>query len=111
MIVSSRLVAAASCFMLLTGTAAAQSVDFAGKTLRLVVGFGSGSGYDQYGRLLATHMGRHLPGKPVIVVENMPGAGSIKAGNYIYEVAPKDGTVFAIVARDMIAQPLTNPEG
>src|SRR3954468_16174536 len=64
--------------------AGAQPVTFAGKELKLIVGFGAGSGYDQYARLLAGHIADHLAGKPTIVPENMPGAGSIKAENYLY---------------------------
>jgi len=61
------------------------------KTIRIVVGFTSGGLYDQYARLLARHMGKYLPGNPTIIVQNMPGAGSLSATNYIYGVAKPDG--------------------
>ena len=61
------------------------------KTIRIIVGFTSGGLYDQYARLLARHMGKHIPGNPAIIVQNMPGAGSLSATNYIYGVAKPDG--------------------
>jgi tripartite-type tricarboxylate transporter receptor subunit TctC len=74
---------------------------YRGKRLTLTVGYGPGGGYDVFARLLARHMGKYLPGSPPIVVQNMPGAGSLIAANYLYSVAPKDGTAFGLVARDM----------
>src|SRR5690348_13582056 len=65
--------------------AAAQDT-FAGKTVTISVGFGPGGGYDLYARLVARHLGRHLPGHPTVVVANMPGAASIRAANYIANV-------------------------
>lgn len=67
----------------------------------LVVGFGPGGGYDSYARLLAQHLGKYIPGHPSVVVENMPGAGSLRAANYIASVAPRDGSTFGMFARDM----------
>src|SRR5262245_48742251 len=61
------------------------------KTMRIVVGFTTGGLYDQYARLLARHMGRYIPGNPTIIVQNMPGAGSLTATNYVYGVAKPDG--------------------
>jgi tripartite-type tricarboxylate transporter receptor subunit TctC len=72
---------------------------YEGKTVRVLIGFGAGGGYDRYGRQLARHLSKHLPGNPNVVAVNMPGAGSIKAVNYLYNVAPKDGTNIAIFAR------------
>jgi tripartite-type tricarboxylate transporter receptor subunit TctC len=69
--------------------------------VQLVVGYGPGGGYDVYARLIARFFGKHMPGNPNIVVQNMPGAGSLVAANYIYNVAPKDGTVFGLFARNM----------
>src|SRR5215217_9480302 len=60
------------------------------KTIRIIVGFTSGGLYDQYARLLARHMGKYIPGNPTIIVQNMPGAGSLSATNYIYGVAKHD---------------------
>src|SRR5215510_4577683 len=79
--------------------ARAQSDVFAGKTVSVIIGFGPGGGYDLWGRTVARHIGRHLPGKPNVVPQNMPGAGSFVATNHIYHAAPKDGTVLAIIAR------------
>ncbi len=69
------------------------------KKLNLYVGYTPGGGYDVYARLLARHMNRHLPGNPTMIVQNMPGAGSVRLANWIYSVAPKDGTAFGTVAR------------
>ena len=81
--------------------AAAQDIFYKGRTLTLLVGFSPGGGYDLYARVLARHMGRHLPGNPNIVTQNMPGAGSLKAANYLYSVAPKDGSVFGTFDRGL----------
>jgi tripartite-type tricarboxylate transporter receptor subunit TctC len=81
--------------------AAAEAAFFKGKTVTLVVGFGTGGGYDTYARLLARHYNRHLPGKPNMIVQNMPGASGIKSGNYIYEVAPRDGTAISLFNKSM----------
>src|SRR5215216_6913379 len=74
---------------------------YKGKQVILIVGYGSGGGYDVYGRLFARHLGRHIPGTPNVVVQNMPGAGSLRSVNHLYNNAPKDGTAIAIFARDM----------
>src|ERR1700722_12125573 len=68
---------------------------FKGKTIRLVVGTPPGGGYDTYGRLVARYLGELLPGRPSVIVANMPGASGMKAAYYIYAIAPKDGTVIA----------------
>src|SRR5262245_10270968 len=73
-------------------------VSFAGKKISVMIGFSPvGVGYDTYGRVLARHMGRHLPGNPSMVPENKPGAGSISLANFVYNAAPKDGTVIALI--------------
>src|SRR5574341_1762119 len=64
---------------------------FAGKTMRIVVGFAAGGGYDTYARVLARHMGKHIPGNPNIIVDNMIGAGSLISANHLYRVAKPDG--------------------
>src|SRR5690242_7943579 len=74
---------------------------YQGRTITLVVGYGPSGGYDLVARMVARHLGRHIPGNPSIVVQNMPGAGSLRATNWLYAVAPRDGTVFGIFARDM----------
>jgi len=79
---------------------------YTGKSLQLVIGYAPGGGYDLYARTLARHMTRHIPGTPAIVVQNMPGAGSIKAANFLYGIAPKDGTTFGGFARGAVIDPL-----
>lgn len=81
------------------------------KVMRLIVSFGPGGGYDIWARMVAKHMSQYLPGNPSIVVENMPGAGGFTAVNYLYNQAPRDGSVFALVAREAILGPLTNAQG
>jgi tripartite-type tricarboxylate transporter receptor subunit TctC len=72
---------------------------YAGKQVRLVIGYGTGGGYDTYAKLLARFIGEHIPGKPTIIAQNMPGAGSRGAGNWLYNVAPKDGAVIAMLSQ------------
>src|SRR3712207_3610806 len=74
---------------------------YKGKQVNLIGGYGPGGGYDLYGRLVGRTTARPIPGNPNVVVQNMPGAGSLRAANYIYSAAPKDGTVFGIFARNM----------
>lgn len=95
----------AGCAFAATLPAAAQDF-YAGKTINLYVGSGSGGGYDLYGRVVARHINKHIPGKPTLVVNNMPGAGSMKAAEFIYTHAPKDGTAMAIVFPGAIVEPL-----
>ncbi len=96
-------VACFSMAVLLAQPAAAQTAEefYKGKALTLVVGNGPGGGFDVFGRLLARYIGRYVPGNPSVVVQNMPGAGSLVAANYLYNVAPKDGTSFGLIARNM----------
>ena len=77
-----------------------------GKNIALVIGNTAGSGYDSYGRLIGRYMSKHLPGKPNIVPQNMPGAGGTRAAEYIYSIAPKDGTSFGIVMPGALVDPL-----
>jgi tripartite-type tricarboxylate transporter receptor subunit TctC len=76
------------------------------KELNLITSSSAGGGYDQYSRLVARHMSKYLPGNPNIIVQNMVGGGGIRAANYIYNVAPKDGTVFCLIDRGMPTAPL-----
>jgi tripartite-type tricarboxylate transporter receptor subunit TctC len=102
-------VATAACLagLLSAPAPAADVADFyRGKTITLVIGYSAGGGYDVFARLLAPHLGRHVPGNPVIVPQNMPGAGSRKAGTYLYEVASKDGTVIGTIGRNEPVAPL-----
>jgi tripartite-type tricarboxylate transporter receptor subunit TctC len=101
--------AAALAVAVLPMVAAAQ--DLAGKTVTIYVGFGPGGGYDLYGRVFARHLGKHLPGHPTVVVSNMPGAASIRAANYVYNVAPKDGTALGIVAQSIAEEQLLGTTG
>jgi tripartite-type tricarboxylate transporter receptor subunit TctC len=98
---------------ILGGPVAAQSVaDFyKGKTVEVYIGYSVGGGYDAYARLLVRHMGRHIPGNPTLVPVNMPGAGSLKLTNWLYEAAPRDGTAFGTVARAAPFDPLFGTEG
>jgi tripartite-type tricarboxylate transporter receptor subunit TctC len=83
-----------------TVSAAADVADFyRGKRINLVIGYGTGGGYDIYARLLARFIGEHIPGNPAVVPQNMPGAGSRRAANWLYAVAPKDGTVVACLGQ------------
>ncbi len=79
-----------------------------GKTLHMVIGYGAGGGYDLYGRLVAQFLGRHIPGNPTIVPQNMPGAGSFKAAEYLYSAAPRDGTYFGSVAQTLAIETATS---
>jgi tripartite-type tricarboxylate transporter receptor subunit TctC len=79
---------------------------YQGKAVDLYIGYSAGGGYDIYGRLLARHLGRHVPGHPAIVPKNMPGAGSLVLGNWLYNVAAKDGTVFGTIGRGVAFDPL-----
>jgi tripartite-type tricarboxylate transporter receptor subunit TctC len=95
--------------LLTTSPAIAQSADdfYRNKhELTLVTSSAVGGGYDSYSRLLAHHMSKYLPGRPVIVVQNMLGGGGIRATNFIYNTAPRDGTVFALIDRGMPTAPL-----
>ena len=91
----------ASMAMVLPAQADAVANFYRDKTVNLVVGYGPGGGYDVYARLVGRHLGRHIPGKPNVVVQNMPGAGSLRSVNWLYNVAPKDGTALAHFARNM----------
>ncbi|MGQ0663237.1 MAG: Bug family tripartite tricarboxylate transporter substrate binding protein [Pseudomonadota bacterium] len=84
---------------------------YRGKTIDLLIGFSPGGGYDTYGRVLARHLGKHLPGNPKVVAKNMPGAGSLRLANFIYAVAAKDGTVIGTFARGLAMDPLLGGEG
>jgi tripartite-type tricarboxylate transporter receptor subunit TctC len=78
---------------LITSSQADPVADFyKGKTVRLIIGYGAGGNYDLYGRIAAEFLGRHIPGNPTVIAVNMPGAGGFKAVDYLYRVAPQDGT-------------------
>jgi tripartite-type tricarboxylate transporter receptor subunit TctC len=90
---------------------AAQGQSLAGKSVHMIIGFGPGGGYDLWGRTVARHIGRHLPGNPTVIAQNMPGAGSYAAASYIFNIAPRDGTVLGIIARDAALGPLSGAAG
>ncbi|MET0669348.1 MAG: hypothetical protein ABWY14_05060 [Tardiphaga sp.] len=103
-----RIGLAAALIAVAAGTVQAQSVEefYRGRSMPLIIGFSVGSAYDLYARHLARFMGRYIPGNPTIVPQNMPGAGSQRAAQYIYSVAPKDGSVFGTMSRSMPIEPL-----
>lgn len=107
------LTAMAACaIILLGGPAYAQDVAgfYNGKTVRIVVGFSAGGGYDQYARLLARHVGRHIPGNPTVIVQNMPGSASLKSVQYLDAGAPADGTLITTFNPGLITQSITTPD-
>jgi tripartite-type tricarboxylate transporter receptor subunit TctC len=87
---------------------AADSVEafYKGKTMQLLIGFGPGGGYDLYGRAVARHLGRFIPGNPTIVPQNMAGAGSVRAASSLYNAAARDGTVIGTFSRGIIVDTL-----
>ncbi|HEY4133928.1 MAG TPA: tripartite tricarboxylate transporter substrate-binding protein [Alphaproteobacteria bacterium] len=88
-------------FAALPTAADAQSVEqfYKGKTVNVYIGFTPGGTYDIFGRMVARYIGKYIPGQPTVVAQNMPGAGSFKAANFVYAVAPKDGTALGIVSQ------------
>ena len=92
----------------LAGAARAESVEdfYRGKSVTLAIGYSTGGGYDLYGRLLARYLGKYIPGQPTVVPQNREGAGSLRAAIYIYNAAPKDGTVIGTFSRSMAVAPL-----
>lgn len=106
---SIRTIIAAVALAATAAPAAAQTL--AGKTVNLIIGFGPGGGYDLWGRAVARHMSRHLPGNPTIVPQNMPGAGSLNAANHIYNVAPRDGTAIGLITGPAVLAPITGTPG
>src|SRR5499426_4804554 len=93
----------------LTSATSAGAQEFAGKTVTIYIGNTAGGTYDLMGRLVARHLGRHLPGHPTVIAENMPDAGTLRAANFIANVAPKNGTALGIVSESLaIEQALRN---
>jgi tripartite-type tricarboxylate transporter receptor subunit TctC len=97
---------AAAAAALFTGVASAQD-----KPFNVYIGYSAGGGYDVYGRMLARHINRHLPGNPTVIVNNMPGAGSMRLANWLYNVAPKDGNVIGTFARGIAFDTLLGQPG
>jgi tripartite-type tricarboxylate transporter receptor subunit TctC len=94
-------------------TANAQSVEefYKGKQVRMIIGYPVGSGYDVHARLLARHLGRHIPGRPTVIPQNMEGAGSVRAANHIYDIAAKDGLTIGAINRAVPFGPLLGITG
>jgi tripartite-type tricarboxylate transporter receptor subunit TctC len=104
----SLLIFAVLAALTVTATAAADSVAsfYKNRGISLIIGYSVGGGYDAYARLLARYIGKHIPGEPSIVPQQMTGAGSLRAANYMFSVAPKDGAVLGIFSRSMGIAPL-----
>lgn len=89
-----------------TALAQTSPPEFGGKTISLYIGNSVGGGYDLYGRALARHMNKHIPGAPTIIPKNMEGGGSMRAANFMAELAPRDGTAIATIGRGTVFAPL-----
>ena len=90
----------------ISGRAESVAGFYAGKTVEIHVASSAGGGYDTHARLLARHLGKHLPGNPNIIVKNVEGAGGLRLANALYNLAPKDGSVFGIIYRSTPFEPL-----
>ena len=97
--------------IILHGSCDAQEPFYKDKTIRLIVGLSAGGGYDVYSRTIARHIGKHLPGNPAVIVENMVGAGSILATNYVYKVAKPDGLTIGHFLGGLFLQQLLGKPG
>ena len=108
---SLRTLALASAALLASAGAVRAADFYQGKTINFIIASAVGGGYDTYSRLIANHIGAHLAGQPSVVPQNMPGAGSIRASNYLYNVAPKDGTAIGMIDQAIyLNQILGTPE-
>jgi tripartite-type tricarboxylate transporter receptor subunit TctC len=110
-LVMRRAVAAIGALLALAAVATSACADpvadvYRGRTVTLVIGYSAAGGYDTYARVVARHLGDHIPGHPTILPQNMEGAGSLRAANYLYAAAPKDGSVIGMVSRGMAMEPL-----
>src|SRR5215831_20992955 len=113
MLVERPLIAAILAGILAAGVtrgALAQDGFYRGKTVTIVVGYSAGGGYDQYARLVARHLGRHIPAQPSVIVQNMPGAASMTSVRYLDANAAKDGTVIAAFDPGLILETIAAPE-
>jgi tripartite-type tricarboxylate transporter receptor subunit TctC len=102
---------ALAAFGALPAHAQSEEQAFRGKTINVYIGFAPGGSYDYFGRLLARHLGAHVPGHPNVVAQSMPGAGSFKAANFLYSVAPKDGTALGIVTQTIALEEALGTKG
>src|SRR5437773_12406659 len=105
------LAAGATALAALTLPVGAQAPSLAGKNVQMIIGFATGGINDLWGRVVARHIGKHLSGKPTVVPQNMPGAGSLNAANHIYNVATKDGTVMGIIQGLTALDPIIGTSG
>jgi tripartite-type tricarboxylate transporter receptor subunit TctC len=105
--------AAVAVSLVLASAASADEVQqfYKGKSIRVVIGHSAGGGYDLYARLLSKHFRKHVPGQPTIVPQTMTGAGGLRVTNYLYEAAPRDGTVIGTFSRSIPTIPLLTPPG
>jgi tripartite-type tricarboxylate transporter receptor subunit TctC len=105
-----KAIGAGAALFALAGPAGASGVEdfYKGRNVTLVIGYSVGGGYDAYARLLARYIGKHIPGEPTIIPQQMTGAGSLRAANFIYSVAAKDGSVFGTFSRSMGISPLVD---
>jgi tripartite-type tricarboxylate transporter receptor subunit TctC len=111
-IVSRFLCLLGACAVLASPARAQGVADFyKGKNLDLYIGYSGGGGYDLYARLLARHLGKHIPGKPTVLPQNMPGAGSLRLTNWLYAAAPKDGSAIGAISRGTPFDPLLGRPG
>ena len=106
----SKTIVGAAALVVLAGLACAAGVEdfYKGRNVTLVIGYSVGGGYDAFARLLGRYFGKHIPGNPSIVPEQMTGAGSLRSANFIYSVAAKDGSVFGTFSRSMGISPLVD---
>ncbi len=106
------LSAAAALLLTLTRVVAANEVEdfYRGHTLTVLISYSVGGGYDLYARLLAHYLGKHIPGNPNVVPQNMPGAGGLRAANYLFTAAPKDGSMIGTFSRSIPTMPLVTPQ-
>jgi len=113
MFLSLRALALTGLCALAPATSFAQSAaDFyKGKTVSIIIGFSPGGTYDLFGRMVARHMGKHIPGNPTVIAQSMPGAGSFTAANFLFTRAPKDGTQFGIVTQSLAIEEMLKTPG
>ena len=109
--VGQSLLVAAVAVTAVAATARAETVEdfYRGRQVRLIIGSNSGGTYDSYGRLLAAHLGEHIPGRPAIVPSNMPGASGTQSATYLYQIAPKDGATIGLFNQSMTQRQLLEP--
>ena len=101
-----RKLALAASMAAFTFSSAVAADFYAGKTINFIIGTGPGGGYDIYGRVVAKHLGKYIPGKPHVLAQNMEGASTVRAAGFIYKIAPKDGTSIAAISPGAVVGPL-----